>query len=74
MHHHLAMISAFLAANRPEQAAAYIHKTSSEIEAIVPRRYCDNDTVNLLLGSFQEKAGASGVSVSIKASLPESFA
>lgn len=70
MHHHLSMISSLLAADRPEQAAAYIQRTAGEIESIVPRRYCENDTVNLLLGSFQDKAEGRGISMAVKASLP----
>ena len=70
MHHHLCMISSLLAAGQPEQAACYIRRTTGEIESIVPHRYCENDTVNLLLGSFQEKANFKGISMSIKAALP----
>ena len=71
MHHHLRMISSLLASGHPEQAMAYIQRTAGEIEAIIPRRYCENDMVNLLLGSFQENAERKGVSMSVKASLPD---
>lgn len=70
MHHHLSMISALIASDQPEQAATYISRTVSEIEAIVPRRYCENDTVNLLLSSFGIKAERRDVSLSVKAELP----
>lgn len=70
MHHHLGMISSLLASQQPQQAADYISRMVKQIEAIVPRRYCENNTVNLLLGSFQKKAEAVGVSLSVKASLP----
>lgn len=70
MRHHLSMISSLLAANRTEQAAEYIYKISGEIENIAPCRYCENDTVNLLLGSFQEKAEERGIIMDIKATLP----
>jgi len=69
MHHHLSMISSLLASDRPEQAAEYIHRMVRQIESIVPRRYCENDTINLLLGSFQKQAEQKGVSLSVKASL-----
>ena len=70
MRHHFSMISSLLASERPEQAAEYIHGMISRIEAIVPQRYCENDTVNLLLGSFQKKTESRGISLSVKASLP----
>lgn len=70
MRHHLCMISSLLSAGRTEQATEYICAMVSQIESIVPRRYCENDTVNLLLGSFQKKAEDKGISLSIRASLP----
>ena len=70
MRHHLGMVSSLLAAGRADQAADYIHKTSGEIESIVPRRYCENDAVNLLLCSFQERAENSEISMEIQASVP----
>lgn len=71
MHHHLGMISSLLVSARPEQAAEYIHSLTDKIKSIVPRRYCDNDMVNLLLGSFQKKAESLGITLSVKASLPD---
>jgi undecaprenyl-diphosphatase UppP len=50
MRHHLCMISSLLSAGRTEQATEYIRAMVSQIESIVPQRYCENDTVNLLLG------------------------
>ena len=70
MHHHLGMIASLLTSGRPEQAADYIRRTSGAIEAIVPLRCCENDTVNLLLGAFLEKAECRGVSMAIQASVP----
>ena len=70
MRHHLGMISSFLAAGKTEQAVDYIHRTVGEIEAITPRRYCENETVNLLLCAFREKAERSGVTMAVRAALP----
>lgn len=70
MHHHLGMISSLLDAGHPEQAEEYVRKMISQIESIVPKRYCENNTANLLLGTFEKKAADAGVSLSIKASLP----
>lgn len=70
MRHHLGMISSLLSSDRPEQAAEYISSMVSQIESVVPRRYCDNRTVNLLLDSFEKKAEGMGVQLAVKASLP----
>lgn len=70
MHHHLRLISSLLASDRAEQAADYVNELVSRISSIVPRRYCENDTVNLLLDSFQKKASSIGAPLAINASLP----
>ena len=52
MRHHLNAIDGFLAAGKPQQAEEYISKVRSDIERITPKRYCDNELVNLLCSSF----------------------
>lgn len=71
LHHHLMMIGSLLSAGRQDQAKVYIRKAESEIEAIAPMRYCENETANLLLGAFKGRADARGVTMTVKASLPE---
>lgn len=44
----------------PEQATEYIHKMIRQIESIVPKRYCENNTVNLLLSLFEKKTEIRG--------------
>lgn len=70
MRHHLAAIDAFLAADKPRQAEEYIRQVRSDIEAITPRRYCENELVNLLCSSFSAKAERMGVRLTLKANLP----
>lgn len=70
MRHHLNMINSFLSAEKPLMAAAYIRKVQSDIEAITPKRYCENETVNLLCSSFEEKARHLGVELQVDARLP----
>lgn len=70
LRHHLAMLDSLLSTGREEQAAAYIREVQSEIGAITPIRCCENETVNLLLGAFRDRAEAQGVNLMIKASLP----
>ena len=70
MRHHLNMIGGLLAAGKPDQASAYIRRVQEDIETITPKRFCDNDTVNLLCSAFSERAGRAGVKLTIEAKLP----
>jgi len=71
MRHHLMMIEGFLRADKPEQAADYIQKTERDIIAITPKRFCENETINLLCGSFTDKAQKQNIQLNIKAKLPK---
>ena len=74
MRHHLAAISAFLAADKPQQAENYIRQIQADIEAITPKRFCENEMVNLLCSSFSGRAERLGVRLTPEASLPASMA
>ena len=68
--HHLTMIDSLLSTGGSDQAAEYIRRALGEIDALVPSRFCEHETVNLLLSAFQDKAKARGVTLNIRASLP----
>lgn len=70
MRHHLNVIHGFLSAGNPEQALAYIRKAQDSIDALCIKRYCENDTMNLVCSSFQEKAERMGIALTIRAQLP----
>ena len=73
MRHHLTAISGFLAADRPRQAEEYIRQVQSDIEAITPKRFCENELVDLLCSSFSAKAERMGVRLTLEAALPGSL-
>lgn len=73
LRHHLSMLGSLIASGRQEQALAYIRSTESEIDALVPARYCENETVNLLLSAFQAEAAERDVRVSVRAALPKTL-
>ena len=56
--------------SRRAQAEEYIRKVRSDIERITPKRYCDNELVNLLCSSFAGKAQRMGVRLEVDAKLP----
>lgn len=70
MRHHLTAISAFLSADKPHQAEEYIKQVQADIEAITPKRFCENELVNLLCSSFASKAARMGVRLTLEADLP----
>ena len=65
MRHHLTMLEGLITAGKPEQASQYIRKVQSDIETITPRRYCENELVNLLCSSFAEKAQHAGARLDV---------
>ncbi|MDD4402345.1 MAG: GHKL domain-containing protein [Desulfitobacteriaceae bacterium] len=73
MRHHLALIGGYLADGDIEKAEKYVRLAQADIEEITPNRYCENNTVNLILSSFAGKAKASGVNIVVDANLPSSL-
>ena len=74
MRHHLAAISAFLDADKPRQAENYIKQVQADIEAVTPKRFCENELVNLLCCSFSARAERMGVRLTPETTLPGSMA
>ena len=70
MRHHLTVLSAFLAEGRVQQAQEYIGEVQRGIEAITPKRFCDNELVNLLCSAFSDRAERLDVRLTVKAELP----
>ena len=67
MRHHLTLINGFLSAEKPGQAAEYVRKVQEDVEAIIPKRFCENETINLLCSSFGEKADRMGIRLNVQA-------
>lgn len=70
MRHHLTAIGALLSSGRPGQAEEYIRQVQADIQAITPKRFCENELMNLMCSSFSSKAQRMGIRLSIKAALP----
>lgn len=73
MRHHLSVISGFLDDGKPEQAREYIKGVQANIETITPKRFCQNEMINLLCSSFTSRAQNIGVRLTVKADLPEAL-
>lgn len=70
MRHHLNAIEGFLSAGEPERAEAYIKSVHADVDAISPKRFCENELINLLCSSFAAKAAQLGIRFSVDAELP----
>lgn len=73
MRHHLALIGGYLADRDLEKAENYVRLAQADIEDITPNRYCENNTVNLILSFFAAKAKKNGVLLSVDAQLPQAL-
>lgn len=71
--HHLNMIGSYLAADKPQQALAYIQKVEEDVSAITPRHFCENEAVNLLCSSFADRARQAGATLTAKVNLPRAL-
>lgn len=70
LRHHLQYVSACIENNQEIQAQKYISEICQNIEAQKVKRYCENETANLILSSFAGKAEKAGIDVTICGVLP----
>lgn len=71
MRHHLTAIDRFLSVDKPQEAKEYIRKVQADVEAITPKRFCENEMVNLLCSSFADKAERMGIRLAVEVKLPK---
>ena len=71
LRHHMQYLSDCIENGQTERAQSYIHQVCDEIEARRVRRFCENEAVNLLLSSFAQRTEDSGISLRIRAELPQ---
>lgn len=73
MRHHIAYLRQLANEERIGDIKAYLNMTESDIDAITPVRYCENNTVNLILSTFAAKAKQAGTRLSMDAKLPDTI-
>ncbi len=71
LRHHMQYISSCLENGRIKQAQAYIQEIYSEIEANTVIPFCENEAVNLIFSAFAGRAEKHGISIKIKAVVPQ---
>ncbi len=73
MRHHLALLQGMASEGRLEDIREYLQTAQSDMDAITPIRFCENETVNLILSAFAAKAKQSEIMLIIESKLPESL-
>lgn len=71
MRHHLSLIGAYAADGDLQKINEYLAITEADIDALTPVRYCENETVNLILSSFEARAKKERVNLNADVKLPE---
>lgn len=73
MRHQLTMLNGLLSGGNPDQAQEFVKSIMADLDAITPKRFCENETINLLCSSYDSKARRLGVQLKISACLPNSL-
>lgn len=71
MRHHFLLLQGLAAKGDVKKIVHYLKTAESDLEAFTPTQYCENETVNLLLSSFETLAKQTGVVLSAEACIPE---
>ena len=71
--HHINLLNGLLADGKIEQAQEFLNTSMTDLDAITPKRYCENETLNLLCASYDSKAKRMGVQLKINALPPKDF-
>lgn len=73
MRHHFAILQGMVSEGSIEKIKTYLNIAQSDIDAITPIRFCENETVNLILSTFFTKAKHAGITITVDAKLPSSI-
>lgn len=70
MRHHFAILQGMASEGSIQKIKTYLQTAQSDIEAITPIRFCENETVNLILSTFITKAKHAGITMTVDVRLP----
>lgn len=71
MRHHLSLIGGYATDGNIVKIKEYLAITESDIDAMTPKCYCENETVNLILSNFEARSKKEGVVFHADVKLPE---
>jgi len=73
MRHHFALLQGLASKEHIEGIKEYLRTAQSDMDAITPLRFCENETVNLILSAFATKAKQGSILLTVDAKLPDSL-
>ncbi|MEA5012331.1 MAG: ATP-binding protein [Angelakisella sp.] len=71
MRHHFALLQGLASKEHIEGIKEYLRTAQSDMDAITPLRFCENETVNLILSAFATKAKQAEIMLTVDAKLPD---
>ena len=71
MRHHFALLQGLASKGNIEGIKEYLRTVQSDLDAITPIRFCENETVNLILSAFAAKAKQGSIILTVDARLPD---
>lgn len=71
MRHHFSLLQGMASKGQIEEIKEYLQTAQSDMDAITPIRFCENETVNLILSSFTTKARQSEILLMVDAKLSD---
>lgn len=71
MRHHFALLQGLASNGRIEGIKEYLRTAQSDIDTITPIRFCENETVNLILSAFVAKAKQAEIMLMVDAKLTD---
>ena len=69
--HQFITLNGLLSNGQIDQAQEYVKTVMADLDAITPKRFCENEIVNLLCSSYDNKAKRLGVQLKINTILPK---
>lgn len=73
MRHHLGYIQTLASSGNLENLQKYICTIQSDIEAVTPKKFCQNEVINLILSTYDLKSKKNGVSFDVHADVPDNI-
>lgn len=73
MRHHFALLQGLASKGHIEEIKEYLRTAQSDMDAITPIHFCENEAINLILSAFSAKAKQSGILLTIDVKLPDSL-
>ncbi|NMA67242.1 MAG: sensor histidine kinase [Clostridiaceae bacterium] len=73
MRHHFSLLQRLASDGHIEGIKEYLRAVQSDMDAITPARFCENETINLILSAFVSKAKQSKIKLTVDTKLPDSL-